>query len=140
VVEALPERIEQKIEYEPTSGCWMWVAACSDVGYGNIKIRRRTVLVHRVVYELLRGPIPLGLTLDHRCRVRSCLNPNHLEPVTFRENILRGEGPTAQHARKTRCPQGHPYDAENRQRFGRRRSCSICTNMHHRNSYWRRRA
>lgn len=68
---------------------------------------------HRVVYEELVGPIPDGLMLDHLCRVRHCVNPEHLEPVTNRENVLRGEGHSAKAARATHCLKGHPYAGEN---------------------------
>lgn len=67
-------------------------------------------MAHRVVYEAWVGPIPEGLTLDHLCRVRCCVNPLHLEPVTRGENVLRGDAFTAVNARKAHCPQGHPYD------------------------------
>ena len=97
------------------SGCWLWSGAVlrgdrpSAGGYGIASIGGRTSLLHRAMYEHTVGPIPPGLTLDHLCRVRSCVNPDHLEPVTRKENTLRGEGVTAVHARKTQCPQGHPY-------------------------------
>ena len=64
---------------------------------------------HRYAYELVIGPIPKGLTLDHLCRVRGCVNPGHLEPVTQRENTLRGTSPVAANPGKTHCPSGHPY-------------------------------
>ena len=70
-------------------------------------------LAHRFAYETFVGPIPEGLTIDHLCRIRHCVNPEHLEAVTDRVNILRGEGISAQHARATHCPQGHPYDLIN---------------------------
>lgn len=73
----------------------------------------RDMLAHRFAYELLVGPIPTGLTLDHLCRRPACVNPSHLEPVSLRDNILRGEGPVALGARVTHCPQGHPYDLFN---------------------------
>lgn len=69
--------------------------------------------VHRLAWEEVRGPIPAGLVIDHLCRNRACYRIDHLEVVTQRENILRGEGATAVHARKTQCPQGHPYSGPN---------------------------
>lgn len=74
---------------------------------------RGTFYVHRVAWETLRGPIPDGMQLDHLCRQRACWNPDHLEPVSPRENVLRGVGITAMNAKKTHCPQGHPYDDAN---------------------------
>jgi HNH endonuclease len=69
--------------------CWLWTAA-TNYGYGVFRIDRRSIYAHRYAYELLVGPIPDGLQLDHLCRVPPCVNPTHLEPVTHRENILRG--------------------------------------------------
>lgn len=73
----------------------------------------RTVPAHRFAYELLVRPIPPGLVLDHECRVRHCVRPDHLTPVTNRENILRGVGASARCAAQTHCPAGHPYDEAN---------------------------
>lgn len=95
------------------NGCIEWVGGLNWKGYGKVAIGGRTKVAHRVAYELLVGPIPDGLTLDHLCRNRACVNPEHLEPVTNRENILRGTAPSAMNAAKTHCPQGHPYDEAN---------------------------
>ena len=108
---------------EPMSGCWLWIGAVSVNGYGKLKVNRRTKLAHRVVYEDLVGPIPAGLTLDHLCRNRQCVNPRHLEPVTLRINTLRGETVTARAAARTTCPAGHPYD---RVLYRNARGCSVC--------------
>ena len=121
--------------------CWLWHGSLVK-GYGSLVVdhpvnRRKTGLAHRVAYEWVRGPIPAGLTLDHLCRVRRCVNPFHLEPVTNRENILRGESPAAQHTRVTACPQGHPYDHANTwiriRRGGPQRVCRTCERIR-----WRR--
>lgn len=91
----------------------MWLGYRKPNGYGEMGIGRKVFLAHRVAYELFVGPIPDGMTLDHKCRERACVNPDHLEPVTNRENILRGISPSAQNAHATHCTQGHPFDDEN---------------------------
>lgn len=93
------------------SGCWTWTGALRGQGYGGYGAPNR--VAHRMVYELLVGPIPDGLTLDHLCRNRLCVNPAHLEPVSLATNVMRGESPPARNARKTHCPQGHEYDEAN---------------------------
>jgi hypothetical protein len=98
---------------DKTEECWNWTGGVAKSGYGSINRGRRTegtVLVHRASWELLRGPIPDGLHIDHLCRNRRCVNPDHLEPVSPGENVLRGEGLSAQNARKTRCKRGHSLD------------------------------
>lgn len=107
-------------------GCWTWEGGLHK-GYGTaLDETGRSTKVHRIVYRWLVGPIPEGLTLDHLCRNRACVRPSHLEPVTVRENILRGVGPTAREARKTHCKWGHEFSAENTRwdKLGRR--CGIC--------------
>ena len=94
---------------DPVTGCRVWSGALT-LGYGRVKAGKRIQLAHRVAYELFVGPIPSGLHLDHLCRNRACVNPEHLEPVSRRENILRGTGPTAANARKTHCVHGHSLD------------------------------
>lgn len=88
--------------------CWPYLGANTQ-GYGIYGKRR----AHRVSYEMLVGPIPEGLHLDHLCRNRACVNPGHLEPVSHRENMRRGNGWPGRNAKKTHCPQGHPYSEEN---------------------------
>lgn len=94
-------------------GCWEWTAAIGNDGYGRFFLNGRTVRSHRLAYELLRGAIPNGLQLDHLCRVRSCCNPDHLEPVSNRENTVRGRAGDTHNHLKTHCPARHPYDSEN---------------------------
>lgn len=134
------ERFWERVERTDT--CWLWTGAKGARGYGNFKpIGRRTVVVHRYAYEQFVGPIPEGLTIDHLCRVRNCVNPAHLEAVTSRENILRGESVSAQAARRTHCPRGHAYDAENtyRTKLGHR-SCRACHRLDQRERQARKRA
>jgi hypothetical protein len=123
---ALPESIESKIERVPESGCWLWTGGVIATGYGRTWHRGASSAVHRVVYELLRGPIPTGLEIHHLCRVRCCVNPAHLEPVTHRENCLRSMDRHA-NALKTHCPRGHEYSGDNLGRdFRGDRVCRAC--------------
>lgn len=87
--------------------CWEWQGAKDGTGYGKLWDGKRLSPAHRVAYELFVGPIPSGLQIDHLCRNRACVNPAHLEPVTCRENILRGVGLSAVNAKKTQCLRGH---------------------------------
>jgi len=103
--------------------CWLWTGAMKPNGYGTISHEGVTCHAHRVVYELLVGPVPAGLDLDHLCHVRRCVRPDHLEPVTRGENIRRG----LCGALKTHCAKGHPWIAENIFVAARgSRGCRIC--------------
>lgn len=118
--------------YVDTSGgedaCWLWQSVINHDGYGRYNVGRAAIhndcyaYAHRVAYLLARGPVPLGLSLDHLCRRRDCCNPYHLEPVTIRENTFRGETPARRNAEKTHCPRGHEYKVLS---SGRRR-CYAC--------------
>ncbi|MEU8186009.1 HNH endonuclease signature motif containing protein [Micromonospora carbonacea] len=106
--------------------CWIWTGSKNHAGYGSFSIgRARRVGAHRWAYENLVGAVPAGLDLDHLCRVRACVNPAHLEPVTRRENLRRGVR-TEHMAMRTHCPQGHPYDEANTGRTGTVRWCRAC--------------
>lgn len=120
-------RFWTKVDKAAPNGCWVWTAATVK-GYGRFALAGMPgALAHRVSYTITRGPIPDGLTLDHLCRNRACVNPDHLEPVTVQVNTLRGEAVSARAARATHCPQGHPYDAENTwMEKGRKRHCRTC--------------
>ena len=109
---AVLERFEEKILRTP-GGCWRWTAARVQDGYGQFKFNGRMVGSHRFAYEQYVGPIPEGLQIDHLCRNRWCVNPLHLEPVTQRENILRGHSPAGLRARASKCQRGHAFDSVN---------------------------
>lgn len=107
--------------------CWLWSGARDDTGYGDVTYQGKSWKAHRWVWSVMVGPIPEGMTIDHLCRVRHCVNPDHLEVVTQGVNTLRGYGPAGRHARTRECPKGHPYDAENTYRFpDGRRDCRTC--------------
>lgn len=110
-----------------TEGCWLWTGYVSNTGHAKIKVNGKMVATHRFAYELLVGPIPEGMVLDHICRTPACVNPAHLEPVTQSVNAKRGRGCTV-NSEKTHCPQGHPYDETNTYRDPRRgaRICRTC--------------
>lgn len=107
----LMERFMRHVAVQ-NDGCWLWTGTVNQNGYGTISTRRerscRTSKAHRIAYELLVGSIPEGLDLDHKCRVRRCVNPEHLEAVTRKENIGRGL-----RGARVFCPQGHPYSPDN---------------------------
>lgn len=99
---------------EGPNGCWEWVSPNRvKFGYGRFHLAGVQVMAHRVSWTILRGPIPQNQTLDHLCRNPRCVNPDHLEIVSNKENILRGNSPTAMNARKTHCKQGHEFTPEN---------------------------
>jgi len=137
----LMDRIWARTKQDGDCLVWTGTKTCrgSD-GYGRIKVAGKSKLAHRVVYELLIGPVPAGLTLDHLCRNRLCVKPAHLEPVSFRENCLRGVGVSAIHARLKHCKHGHPFSPENTayEEGGRYRRCIICKRETNRRGYLRK--
>lgn len=93
-------------------GCWVWTAATVK-GYGHLRVQGRDWYAHRFSYEQAVGPIPDGLQIDHLCQNKLCVNPDHLEPVTARENMLRGDTLAAENAAKAHCKNGHEFTPEN---------------------------
>lgn len=122
---------------DQTGDCWLWTGAKTTNGYGAFDKR----VAHRWLYERVVGPVPEGLQLDHLCRVRHCVNPAHLEPVTQRENLYRGNTIPALNAAKTHCPTGHPYDEANTYRTpAGYRQCRACARIFDRKRDRRRKA
>lgn len=111
-----------------SDACWLWTGGVDSGGYGQFRVdSSRKIVAHRFAYESLIGAIPPGLQLDHLCRVKTCVNPEHLEPVTGRVNTLRSDGPTARHARQTHCVNDHPFDELNTYwRTPTQRECRAC--------------
>lgn len=128
---------------EKTGTCWLWLGGRSRTGYGKFGLGtgKGWKLAHRTAYELAVGPIPEGRQLDHLCRVRHCVNPAHLEPVTRTENVRRGLAGLWGRS-KTHCPKGHEYTDGNTYRNPTTgaRSCRECLRVGNRASRARARA
>jgi hypothetical protein len=110
----------------------LWIGSIRKDGYGHFSIGKKILLAHRAAYQYFIGPLPSNLSIDHLCRVRCCVNPQHLEPVTTRVNILRGTGFAGINSRKEKCSRGHPFDKVWRSKNRMVRACSICHNEWHR--------
>lgn len=134
----MQDRFEAKIE-RLSDECWRWTGYVLWNGYGRFGIGRdhsgqkQVAYAHRVAYELYRGSIPTGMDIDHLCRRRNCVNPEHLEPVSHRENCLRGEAPNVQIHLSGYCKRGHKMDEQNTTieiRSGKpKRRCKTCRNI-----------
>lgn len=133
------ERFWEKVD---AADCWEYRGAIKDNGYGNFcPHRSRTMLAHRFAWETLVGPIPEGMTLDHMCLNRRCVNPDHLRVMSARENTLAGHSEAALNARKTRCANGHELAGKNlRIRADGSRACRLCCRRWNREAKARRKA
>jgi hypothetical protein len=118
----IEERLWSKVD--KTGECWLWTGPLHPLGYARIQVDGERVYVHRYSYELAKGPIPYGLTIDHLCRVRHCVKPNHLEAVTLAENLRRSPTQvTTVNARKDRCIRGHKFSGRDKRGW---RVCNQC--------------
>jgi hypothetical protein len=129
------DKVVDRVVLDP-SGCWLFEGGTSG-GYGTVQgDGQRTQYAHRITYQHFVGMIPEGRELDHLCRTPRCVNPWHLEPVTHRENMLRGQNACADHARKTHCKSGHPLSGDNlrirKTPYGTGRVCITCANERNR--------
>lgn len=124
---ASPRAATQPIGYVvQENGCWEWTGAIDQCGYGRLNVGGKVWLAHRMIFERTNGPIPEGMQCDHLCRHRSCVNPDHIEVVSQRENLLRGVGWAAKNAAKTTCSRGHPLTGENLKAWELARGSRIC--------------
>lgn len=137
--------MEQKIldrfmsHIDKTDNCWIWKAYKNPKGYGRFTVSAgNIVMAHRFSYQIHIGSIPEGLVLDHLCENKSCVNPSHLEPVTNKENLIRGkvgEKNAKHHKSKTHCKNGHEYTEKNTAYWNRKtrgvltRRCLVCYAM-----------
>lgn len=123
-------RFWAKVNKTDRNGCWLWTGCLTNRGYGQIKVDGRTVKAHRFAYELDVGPIPCSEEIGHTCNINACVNREHLVVGSHSEHMKRTfSGELNWEALKTHCPQGHPYDDENTQRYGPERKwrhCRVC--------------
>jgi hypothetical protein len=119
------------------AGCWIWNGSRTPAGYGNMNLGNgKYGHAHRVTYEHHHGPIPDGLVLDHLCRVRECVNPSHLEAVTERENLRRGESPAWRSHNSGVCQRGHSLADARRHPDGRVINCRTCRREKRESGEW----
>lgn len=137
-------RAWDKIHPEPNSGCWLWMASLDGAGYGFFWFETRMIRAHIFMYEHYKELVPKGLQLDHLCRTPCCVNPDHVEPVTSKENVRRGilaevqrkrmkdyllhdpTSPAGRNRSKTHCPAGHQYTGRNLSTTKKGRRCKKC--------------
>jgi len=129
-----------KIKFGGVNQCWQWVGNKNKRGYGRFRYKGPKILIHRLIYAWLVGPIPIGIDkdikiLDHICNNKSCVNPDHLCLTTHKINVLRGNGPSAREARQTHCKRGHLLPTKKNNQG--KRFCQICNSIWARENYRR---
>lgn len=141
----LPDRIRQKVRVNPDTNCWEWTAYIDENKYGIVRYNGKMRKAHRVVFTMMVSD-PGPLDLDHLCRVRHCVNPNHLEPVTRSVNVLRGSLPQLRRdSAGGQCTRGHEYTDENTYWWTSpagvvKRRCRECSRINGRSRYARNQA
>lgn len=124
--------LDPRISIDVKTGCWNWTGSINTNGYGRMYVKGRKIAAHRIIYIRYKGDIPLNYQIDHLCKNRICVNPNHLEAVTAYTNNRRSDSPSALNALKTHCPQNHPLSGKNLYRLPRKgkfyRDCRTCRN------------
>ncbi len=125
------QRFQKFIELDLLSGCWLWKGAVIN-GYGYFCVNGKSVRAHRFSYTHWNGDIPQELQIHHLCRNTNCVNPEHLQVVTQKTNVLLGFNPCAINARKTHCVRGHKFNNENTRIYQERRHCKTCNRLRQR--------
>jgi hypothetical protein len=119
------QRFMRRVSLGHSGGCWKWTGHVNPNGYASFDVGGRTVGAHVFAYEWFVGPLN-GREPDHLCRVEDCVNPDHLEAVTHRENVRRGTGPVSVNMALIACRRGHPFDEANTYLHDGRRCCREC--------------